>query len=170
MPIKYPETGRRTLQSNPVHLESIHPEVVVPVTFPSGSSVTATAPNIKSVVNSTTTPLGAGATWTGEWESIAAYTTITVNGGSDVAGTLYIDFSTIASAAVKAFDEGGTDRTSEMVVGTTPVTGGLVVTVSLKYPATSGPGRYSLEFLLTLSTGAVLEFDYTRVSARDLTA
>ena len=78
--------------------------------------------------------------------------------------------STISSAVVKAFDEGGTDRTSEMIVGTTPVTGGLVVTVSLKYPATSGAGRYSLEFLLTLSTGAVLEFDYTRVSARDLTA
>jgi len=31
MPIKYAQTGRRTTHSDPVHLESIHPEVVVPV-------------------------------------------------------------------------------------------------------------------------------------------
>ena len=48
--------------------------------------------------------------------------------------------STISSAAVKAFDAGGTDRTSEMIVGA-PGVSSPVVTVSLKYP-TTGPGVY----------------------------
>ena len=77
--------------------------------------------------------------------------------------------STIIGAVVKAFDRSGTDRTSEMIVGT-PVVASPVVTVSLKYPATTGVGLYSLEFVLTLSTGAVMEFDFTRVLATDITA
>jgi len=77
--------------------------------------------------------------------------------------------STIASAAVKAFDRSGTDRSAEMIVGAVTVASP-VVTVALKYPATTGPGRYSLEFVLTLSTGAIMEFDFTRISATDIAA
>lgn len=75
--------------------------------------------------------------------------------------------STISSVAVKAFDVGGTDRTTEMVVSSS--VSSPVVSVALKYP-TTGPGVYSLEFVLTLSTGAKMEFDFTRISVRDISA
>jgi hypothetical protein len=71
----------------------------------------------------------------------------------------------ISSVVVTALDVNGVDRTAEMVVSSFIVTP--VVTVNLKYPATSGNGRYSLEFVLTLSTGAKMEFDFTRVMVRD---
>jgi hypothetical protein len=44
------------------------------------------------------------------------------------------------------------------------------VTANLKYPATAGAGRYSLEFVITLSSGAVMEFDFTRIYAEDIAA
>jgi hypothetical protein len=73
--------------------------------------------------------------------------------------------STISSAAIKVFDATGTDRTTEMVVSSSVASPS--VTVSLKYPATTGYGRYSIEFVLTLNTGAKMEFDFTRVLAVD---
>jgi len=74
--------------------------------------------------------------------------------------------STIVSAAVKAFDAGGTDRTTELIASSS--VSSPVVSVSLKYPATTGEGVYSIEFVLTLSTGAKMEFDFTRVHAEDI--
>ena len=85
----------------------------------------------------------------------------TANDGAIPYGT------TIASAAVKAFDAAGTDKTSEIIVSNS--VSSPVVTVSLKYPIT-GAGVYSLEFVLTLSTGAVMEFDFTRVNVEDISA
>ena len=75
---------------------------------------------------------------------------------------------TIASAVVKAFSEAGTDVTTEIVEGSSETT--TVVTVELTYPPTSKQGRYSLEFVLTLASGAVMEFDFTRVYALDVAA
>ena len=93
------DTGQRTLRSSPVHLESIHPDVQVPVTLSSGASIsTDVPPGVKSTGNSTNTPLSAGASWTGEWENIAAYPAITINGGSDVPGTLYAEFNSVAAS------------------------------------------------------------------------
>lgn len=94
--------------------------------------------------------------------TFAAASSATANDGSIPFG------STITSVVVKAFDSSGTDKTSEMIVGT-PSLFSPVMTVSLKYPVT-GDGVYSLEFLLTLSTGAIMEFDFTRVNVEDISA
>lgn len=94
--------------------------------------------------------------------TFSAASSSTANDGSLPNGT------TITGADVKAFDSSGNDVTSEMVVAETNTT--TVVSVTLKYPATSGPGNYSLEFLLTLSTGTVLEVDFTRIFAKDISA
>ena len=94
--------------------------------------------------------------------TFAAASSATANDGSIPYGT------TISGADVKAFDEGGTDITTQMVASETNTT--TVVTINLKYPATAGAGHYSLEILLTLSSGAVMEFDFTRVYAKDITA
>lgn len=72
----------------------------------------------------------------------------------------------ISSEAVKAFSEQGTDVTAQMVDSTSSTA--TIVTVALNYP--TGPGRYSLEFVLTLSSGAIMEFDFTRIYAEDVTA
>lgn len=92
--------------------------------------------------------------------TFAAASSVTANDGSIPYG------NTISGADVKVFDEAGTDVTSDMIVSESNTT--LVVTVSLKYPGTEG--RYSLEIILTLSSGAVMEFDFTRVYAEDITA
>jgi len=94
--------------------------------------------------------------------TFAACSSATANDGSIPYGT------TIFGADVKAFDESRTDRTSEMVTSESNAT--TVVTINLKYPATTGVGHYSLEILLTLNSGAVIEFDFTRVYAKDKTA
>jgi hypothetical protein len=91
-----------------------------------------------------------------------ACSSITANDGSIPFGT------TMSGADVKSFDEGGTDRTSEIINSESNTT--TVVTVNLDYPSTTGPGRYSLEFVITLSSGAVLEFDFTRIFAKDIAA
>ena len=52
------------------------------------------APNKVSTLNSTSTALGAAGTWTGTAEFAYAYESVVVAAKSDVAGTLYIDFST----------------------------------------------------------------------------
>jgi len=92
--------------------------------------------------------------------TFAACSSATANDGSLPYNT------TISSAAVKAFDKAGTDVTDQMIASdslSTPV-----VTVALKYPATSGEGKYSIEFVLTLDSGAKMEFDFTRVYAEDI--
>ena len=75
--------------------------------------------------------------------------------------------TTISEADVKAFDETGSDKTSEIVAAESNTS--LVVTIKLKYP-TSGEGRYSLEILLTFSNAETEEYDFTRVYAEDITA
>ena len=94
--------------------------------------------------------------------TFSACSSTTANDGSIPYNT------TISSAVVKAFDEGGTDRTSELIASESNTT--TVITVNMKYPATTGAGRYSVEFVLTLSSGAVMEFDFTRVYAKDIAA
>ena len=94
--------------------------------------------------------------------TFAACTSATANDGSIPYG------STISSAAVKAFDEAGDDKTAEIVSSSS--SSDLVVTVYLDWPATTGAGRYSLEIVLTLSSGVVMEFDFTRLHAEDITA
>jgi len=92
----------------------------------------------------------------------AACSSATANDGSLPYG------DTISSVAVKAFDEAGADRTSEIVASSSTTT--TTATANLQYPATTGAGRYSLELVLTLASGAVLEFDFTRVYAEDIAA
>ena len=90
-----------------------------------------------------------------------ACTTATANDGS-------LPFSTtIASITVKAFTVAGTED-AELVESSSVLTP--VVTATLTYPTTNGAGRDSLEFVLTLNTGAVMEFDYTRVFVKDISA
>lgn len=92
--------------------------------------------------------------------TFAAASSATANDGSLPFGT------TISSAVVKAFDEAGTDSTALLIASQS--LSSPVVTVNLKWPTTAG--RYSLEFVLTLSTSAVMEFDFTRVYAEDTAA
>ena len=94
--------------------------------------------------------------------TFAACTSATANDGSIPYGTL------LSSVAVTAFDAAGADKTSEIVVSESNTT--LVETVNLKYPATAGAGRYSIEMLVTLDSGAVMEFDFTRLYATDISA
>jgi hypothetical protein len=79
---------------------------------------------------------------------------------------------TIASVLVKVFSEAGTDVTTFILsaVATVALT---VVSVKLQYPTgvgAPGAGRYSLEFVLTMASTAVMEFDFTRVYVKDITA
>ena len=94
--------------------------------------------------------------------TFAACSSATANDGSIPYGT------TISSAAITVYDETGTDKTTEMVVSESNTT--TVLTINLKYPATAGVGRYSIEMLVTLDSGAVMEFDFTRVYAEDIAA
>ena len=94
--------------------------------------------------------------------TFAACSSATANDGSIPYNT------TISGIDVKAFDESGTDRTAEIVVSESNTT--LALTVKTKYPATTGNGRYSLEFVLTFSNGDTEEYDFTRVYAEDKTA
>ena len=42
-----------------------------------------------------------------------------------------------------------------------------IITVPLKYPETSGDGRYSLKFECTLDSGETKELDFDRVIAKN---
>lgn len=61
---------------------------------------------IKSAANSTITPLSGGATYTGTWEE-SPRSMVLVQSYSDVAGTLYFDFSTDGTNADSTFPVGG---------------------------------------------------------------
>jgi len=94
--------------------------------------------------------------------TFAACSSATANDGSIPYDT------TITSVVVKVFDEAGTDVTTQAVESESNTT--TVETINLKYPATTGIGRYSIEMLVTLSSGAVMEFDFTRLYAEDIAA
>lgn len=55
---------------------------------------------IKSTGNSTTTPLSGAATFTGTYELVTNYASITVKASADVPGTMYVDFSNDGIASV----------------------------------------------------------------------
>ena len=59
------------------------------------------------------------------------------------------------------------DKTTEIIVSDSNTT--TTVSVLMKYPATAGNGDYHLEILLTLSSGAVMEFDFNKIVAKDIT-
>lgn len=73
--------------------------------------------------------------------------------------------STISSYTLTAYklDTTDTDATSELV--SSHSRDELYITVNLKYPSGAGfgDGRYSLQFILTLDTGAEMQFDFDRV-------
>ena len=89
-----------------------------------------------------------------------ACSSATANDGSIPFGT------TVSSCVTKAFNETGTDSTGVLIVIESLISD--VVTLDLQWPTTAG--RYSLEFILTLSSGSVMEFDFTRVYAGDIAA
>lgn len=95
---------------------------------------------IKSTVNSTTTPLSGGATFTGTWE-IAPRSMVLAQSYSDVAGTLYFDFSV-----------DGTNQDSTFPVGGSVASAG----VPLVMPAAVG-GRY---FRVRYVNGAVAQASF----------
>lgn len=76
--------------------------------------------------------------------------------------------TTIQTAIINAFDEAGTDVTSHIIESESNTD--TTLEIALKYPTTPGAGRYSLEMLVTLNTGGVMEFDFTRVFAKDIAA
>ena len=94
--------------------------------------------------------------------TFAACSSATANDGSIPYGT------TISSAVIKVFDEAGTDVTTQIIASETNTS--TVLTINLKYPTTAGVGRYSIEMVVTLDSGAVMEFDFTRVYAEDIGA
>jgi len=54
--------------------------------------------HVTSTVNTSTTPLSGGASYSGRFEEVTAFTSIAVHATADVAGTLYIDWSFDGSA------------------------------------------------------------------------
>ena len=94
--------------------------------------------------------------------TFAACTSATANDGSIPYGT------TVSTVDITAFDESGTDVTVQIVVSESNTS--LVETIKLKYPATSGTGRYSIEMIVTLDSGDVMEFDFTKLYALDIRA
>lgn len=63
-----------------------------------------------SELNSTYTPLSASATFTGTWENVAKYATVTVNGSTDQNATLYVQFSADGSTILSNLQmSSGTD-------------------------------------------------------------
>ena len=63
-------------------------------------------------------------------------------------------------------DADNTDKTSEVVNSSSLADN--ILTVFLDYPSTTGAGCYHLKILATLSGSAVMEFDFNRISARDI--
>lgn len=75
----------------------------------SDTSANAIVPVISSA-NSTTTPLSGGATFTGDWDDILNYASISIIGEADEIGTLFADFS---------IDGVTVDRTLQLSSGST---------------------------------------------------
>lgn len=75
--------------------------------------------------------------------------------------------STISSYSIVAIkhDTSGTVATDDLIDSHSR--SGFYVTANLQYPATNGTGRYKLRFVLTLASGAIMEFDFGRVICVD---
>lgn len=92
--------GQKTMSgSQPVAIASDQSTIPVSEAF-----------GVISTANSTTTPLNANATWTGTWEDISAYSSISIIGSTDQSGTLSAEFST---------DGTNIDRSVTLSTGTT---------------------------------------------------
>lgn len=74
---------------------------------------------------------------------------------------------TISSVVVKAFKHGTTELEDSELIEGTPAEVDEVITVKLNYPTTNGPGRYKLEFVMTLDDGSTEEADFGRVIVKD---
>ena len=57
-----------------------------------------------SIGNSTTTPLGSNATFTGVWADVMMYPSILVSAATDIQGTLYLEFSDTGSGVSTDFN------------------------------------------------------------------
>jgi len=68
---------------------------------------------IKSLVNTTSTPLSGGATFTGEWER-SPRSMVVVQSFADASGTLYFDFSVDGINADSTFPVGGTSTSASI--------------------------------------------------------
>ena len=67
----------------------------------------------------------------------------------------------ITGIAVTAHTGAGTNASDLLQAAS--LLNGYVITVYLKYPGTHGVGTYHLTFVLTLDSGAVMEFDFNHV-------
>jgi len=76
--------------------------------------------------------------------------------------------TSISSFTVTAHKHDASDTVATTDLIDSSSRSGLVITVYLDYPSENGAGRYDLKFLLTLDSGAILEFDFNRVFARDV--
>ena len=76
---------------------------------------------VVSTVNSTSTPLGISATFTGTWEDISGFASIEVIGSTDQIGTLYFDFSTDGTNVDRAVQLSSGLDSSLGIHGLTPV-------------------------------------------------
>jgi len=73
----------------------------------------------------------------------------------------------VASCVVTAHDPDGNNVTTELITETSVANN--IVTVVMKYPATSKDGEYHLLFVVTTTLGAKIEADFNRIEAVDLT-
>ena len=80
-------------------------------------------------------------------------------------GTLPYGTSISSVVVTGHVSETGTVVTSEIINSSSETNN--VISVLLKYPATSGEGWYHLKFVCTLSSGAVKELDFARIYAED---
>jgi hypothetical protein len=72
--------------------------------------------------------------------------------------------TTIAIATVVGLDANGDE--ADGLAGVRVVEDE-AITIPLSWP-TAGAGTYKLSFALTLNTGAVIEYDFNRITAKDL--
>lgn len=94
--------------------------------------------------------------------SFPAASSTTANDGARPYGT------TISSATVKAYKPDGTEAASGVLVDSGSVTvNGDEVRCTLSYPAGGPDGLWTLEYHLTLDTGAVIVYDARRVWVGD---
>lgn len=70
-----------------------------------------------------------------------------------------------ATYVIVVYDKDGADVTSEIIASHSR--SGNIITVLMKYPATSGKGRYKLTFKITTTNGMKDEFDFGRIFAKD---
>jgi hypothetical protein len=74
--------------------------------------------------------------------------------------------TSIIGVDVVAYNSNDEDVTNELI-SNSPFLVDNVVSLILKYPATSGDGRYKLTFFCTLNTGQKRQFDFHRVICKN---